>query len=100
MFEKEYANINKVGFDEPVGWKKDDYSYIHSSSEEEKEEDIVSYSDSEPVTESESDTESDTEQKTQPSLKKSNSKNKPTIRKEYKCILQEETDYIYEKKIS
>ena len=93
MFEKEYANVNDVGLDEPVGWEKEDFTYITPSDTEEDEQ-------SESGTEPETD-ESDVEQQKPSSSMLKRPKNKPRpSKREYKIILQEETDYIYEKKNS
>jgi hypothetical protein len=95
MFEKEYADVNTVGFDEPVPWKKKDYSYIeYDDTVSESGTDTVTETGSETETESESETESETE--TEQKIPIVYRKSKP--KKEYKCILQEETNYIIDEK--
>ena len=102
MFKNEYANINTVGFDDPVGWKKEKYnSFIQSDDEDyNSPDDAVSESGTEETVD-DTPTSSDAEPETETKYKKVIFFKKPRPKpKISKHILQEETDYIYEKKFS
>lgn len=71
--QKKYKKIKNVGFDEPVGWEKEQYKNISSDSGTDSD--------------TESDQGDDTEIETDPEQESEHE------------ILQEETDYIMKKKI-
>lgn len=101
MFEKEYAQLHKVGtVIEPTGWMKEEFTYLSDLEESDKEEEEEETETSETETEASetgTDTDTETETETEPPSKLK-FKHKPKTLK-YKIILQEETDYICEKKI-
>jgi hypothetical protein len=79
MNQIKYKKIEKVGFDEPVGWEKEPYTNLSDISDD-------SNTDTDTETERETDTETETDQETE--------------QIDPNSILREETDFIIRKKKS